>query len=114
MHVITMPSCSNSNKYTFQIQVLIDGPCSGIPRQQYRIKNLHLTPLVTKFPFSSRTSVVRKAWESDKISEKWSESSWAKRMEMKTRRAGLNDFDRWVCKQFLINSGIWIKTNIPI
>ncbi len=45
-----------------QNRVLIDGPCSGIPRQEYRIKNLHLTPLATKFPFSSRTRVVRKAW----------------------------------------------------
>ncbi len=46
-----------------QNRVLIDGPCTGIPRQEYRIKNLHLTPLATKFPFSSRTKVVRKAWE---------------------------------------------------
>ena len=43
----------------------------------------------------SRSRVVRKAWESDKISEKWAESAWAKRMEMKQRRQGLNDFDRF-------------------
>ena len=37
----------------------------------------------------------RKAWEADKISEKWAESAWAKRMVMKQRRQGLNDFDRF-------------------
>jgi large subunit ribosomal protein L14e len=72
---------------------LIDGP--GVDRQEYRIRNVHLTPLLTKFPFSARSKVVRKAWESDKISEKWSASAWAKRMEMKKRRAGLTDFDRF-------------------
>lgn len=39
--------------------------------------------------------MVRKAWEDEKISEKWAESSWAKRMQMKVRREGLNDFDRF-------------------
>merc|ERR1712018_981724 len=46
-----------------QNRVLIDGPCSGVRRQAYRIKNLHMTPLVTKFPFSARTKVVRAAWK---------------------------------------------------
>ena len=76
-----------------QNRVLIEG--DGVSRQEYRIRNLHLTPLLTKFPFSARSKVVRKAWEADKISEKWAQSAWAKRMEMKKRRQGLNDFDRF-------------------
>merc|ERR1711890_58297 len=78
-----------------QNRVLLDGPCTGVTRQAYRIKNLHLTTLVTKFPFSARTKVVRAAWEKDDISKKWEESSWAKRMEMKAKRKGLTDFDRF-------------------
>merc|ERR1711974_201616 len=78
-----------------QNRVLLDGPCSGVTRQAYRIKNLYLTPLVTKFPFSARTKVVRTAWENDDITKKWEESSWAKRMAMKARRKGLTDFDRF-------------------
>merc|ERR1712121_342797 len=78
-----------------QNRVLIDGPCSGVGRQEYRIKNLHLTPLKITFPFSARTKVVREAWEDEKVSEKWAESGWAKRMQMKARRQGLNDFDRF-------------------
>ena len=73
---------------------MIDGPCSGVPRQQFRIKHLHLTPLTTKFPFSARTAVVRKAWNEAEVSKKWEESSWAKRMEAKAKRKGLTDFDR--------------------
>merc|ERR1712080_619914 len=76
-----------------QNRVLLDGPCSGVGRQEYRIKNLHLTPLKITFPFSARTKVVRKAWEDEKVSEKWAESGWAKRMQMKARRQGLNDFE---------------------
>jgi len=78
-----------------QNRVLLDGPCTGVTRQAYRIKNLHLTPLVTKFPFSARTKVVRAAWETDGISKKWEESSWAKRMAMKEKRKALTDFDRF-------------------
>merc|ERR1712116_33180 len=78
-----------------QNRVLLDGPCSGVKRQAYRIKNLHMTPLVTKFPFSARSKVVRTAWEKDGITKKWEESAWAKRMEMKAKRKGLNDFDRF-------------------
>lgn len=54
-----------------------------------------MTPLKISFPFSARSKIVRKAWEDDKISTKWGESAWAKRMQMKTRRQGLTDFDRF-------------------
>merc|ERR1712173_99644 len=73
-----------------QNRVLLDGPCSGVSRQEYRIKNLHLTPLKITFPFSARTKIVRKAWEDEKVSERWAE-----RMAMKARRQGLNDLDRF-------------------
>merc|ERR1712111_14698 len=78
-----------------QNRVLLNGPCTGVGRQEYRIKNLHLTPLKITFPFSARTKVVRKAWEDEKVSDKWAESGWAKRMQMKARRQGLNDLDRF-------------------
>ena len=78
-----------------QNRVLLDGPQSGVPRQEYRIKNLHLTPLAINVAFSARTRVVRKEWEAGNISQKWEESAWAKRMQMKARRQGLNDFERF-------------------
>merc|ERR1712045_747285 len=78
-----------------QNRVLVDGPCSGVERHEEKIKNLHLTPIKMTFPFSARTRVVRKAWEAEKVAEKWGQSSWAKRMAMKSKRQGLNDFDRF-------------------
>ena len=54
-----------------------------------------MTPIKVTFPFSARTKVVRKAWVDEKVSETWGESSWAKRMAMKVKRQGLNDFDRF-------------------
>ena len=76
-------------------QVLLDGPCTGVPRQAYRLKNLHLTPLTIKIAFSTRSKNVRTAWETEGITKKWEESAWAKRMAAKARRAGLNDFERF-------------------
>ncbi|QQP55860.1 60S ribosomal protein L14 [Caligus rogercresseyi] len=61
----------------------------------YRIKHLHLTKFTTKFPFNARSKIVKGAWESDKISEQWSGSSWAKRMERRALRSTLTDFDRF-------------------
>merc|ERR1711993_125584 len=78
-----------------QNRVLVDGPCSGVERHGEKIKNLHLTPIKMTFPFSARTRVVRKAWEAGKVAENWGQSSWAKRMAMKSKRQGLNDFDRF-------------------
>ena len=78
-----------------QKRVLIDGPCSGVDRQEYKIKNLYLPSLKITFPFSAPSKVVRKAWEDEKVTEKWAESGWSKRMVMKARRQGLNDFDRF-------------------
>merc|ERR1712170_234969 len=75
-----------------QNRVLVDGPFSGVLRQQMKIKNLHLTPIKITFPFSARTKVVRKAWEEEKVADKWAASSWSKRMEMKAKR---DDFDRF-------------------
>merc|ERR1711994_621836 len=66
-----------------------------VPRQEFPIKDLHLTSLKAKFPFSARSRVVSKAWKSEDISGKWAASSWAKRMQAKNRRSSLNDFDRF-------------------
>merc|ERR1712111_261619 len=70
-----------------QNRVLIDGPTSGVSRQAYPIRH--------SFAFNARTKVVRKEMEAAKVNETWASSSWAKRMELKSKRNGLNDFDRF-------------------
>jgi len=78
-----------------QNRVLIDGPTSGVLRQAYPIKKLQLTPIAVKFPFNARTKVVRTELEANKVDETWANSAWAKRMEIKAKRAGLTDLDRF-------------------
>ena len=51
-----------------QNRVLIDGPTSGVRRQEYPIKQLELTPIRVKFAFNARSKVVRKEMEANKVS----------------------------------------------
>jgi large subunit ribosomal protein L14e len=78
-----------------QNRVLIDGPTSGVCRQEFRTKQLQLTPIAVKIPFNSPTRIVRKELVANKVDETFAASSWAKRMEMKKKRAGLTDLDRF-------------------
>ena len=66
-------------------QVLIDGPLTGVPRQEISLRKLHLTRLGVKFPFTAPTRVVRKAWVDNKIDEKWKNSRWAARVEARQK-----------------------------
>ena len=50
-----------------QNRVLIDGPTSGVSRQEYPLKQLELTPLRVKFAFNARSRVVRKEMEANKV-----------------------------------------------
>jgi len=78
-----------------QNRVLIDGPTSGVRRQEYPLKQLELTPIRVKFAFNARSRVVRKEMEANKVDDAWKNSTWAKRLEIKAKRGGLNDFDRF-------------------
>ena len=94
-----------------QNRVLIDGPTSGVMRQEYPIKQMQLTPITVKFPFNAPTRIVRKELESNKVflkcvsnffkiyipqvNEQWESSNWKKRIDVKAKRAGLTDLDRF-------------------
>ena len=78
-----------------QTRALVDGPGSGVARQQIRLNQLHLTKFRLKFPFTAPTRVVRKAWTDAKLNEKWTESQWAQKLANKEKRAQMTDFDRF-------------------
>ncbi|XP_043473349.1 60S ribosomal protein L14 [Leptopilina heterotoma] len=78
-----------------QNRVLIDGPAHKIHRGQMRLSDLHLTKLKINMPRTGSTRVVRKAWTSAKVDEKWASTMWAKKVEAKKKRAALSDFDRF-------------------
>ncbi|KAI5645464.1 ribosomal protein l14 domain-containing protein [Phthorimaea operculella] len=78
-----------------QTRALVDGPGSGVSRQQIRLNQLHLTKFRLKYPFTAPTRVVRKAWTDAKLNEKWAESQWATKLANKEKRAQMTDYDRF-------------------
>ncbi|XP_040280795.1 60S ribosomal protein L14-like [Bufo bufo] len=78
-----------------QNRALVDGPCSGVRRQSMPFKCMQLTDFVIKFPHSARQKCVRVAWEKANVNEKWTQTSWAKRIDARQRKANMTDFDRY-------------------
>ncbi|XP_055911429.1 60S ribosomal protein L14 [Eupeodes corollae] len=78
-----------------QNRVLIDGPLTGVPRQEYRLNNLHLTKYRIKFPFTAPTRIVRKAWVDNDLKAKWKSTPWSIKSQNICKRTRLNDFDRF-------------------
>lgn len=67
------------------LQVLVDGPLSGVKRQAMRLRLLHLTDFVIKIPHSAREKTVKKAWTDTKIDERWQKTVWCQKLEAKKR-----------------------------
>ncbi|CAL8100277.1 unnamed protein product [Calicophoron daubneyi] len=89
-----------------QNRVLIDGPCSGVPRQAIGLRNLHLSRVCCKLPHGCGTRAVKKIWEKNDISGQWSKTTWARKLERKALRAKMTDFDRFkvmVARQKMVN-----------
>ena len=76
----------------------MDGPqeITGIHRQVIALKRLSLTDVkVERLPRNSTLKNIKKAWNEQGILEKWKATAWAKKLDQKRIRAGLNDFDRF-------------------
>ncbi|KAH8327703.1 hypothetical protein KR074_010967, partial [Drosophila pseudoananassae] len=78
-----------------QNRVLVDGPLTGVPRQEYRLSNLHLTKYRIKFPYTAPTRIVRKAWTESDLKAQWKVSPWSVKAQNICKRSQLNDFDRF-------------------
>ncbi|KAL5104368.1 60S ribosomal protein L14 [Taenia crassiceps] len=66
-----------------------------VPRRPVNIKRLHLTKFVLKIPVNCGTRGVEDLWRKQKIGSLWEKSMWARKLEKKRIRAGLNDFERF-------------------
>lgn len=65
-------------------------------RQVISLKRLSLTDVkIERLPRSSTLKNIKKAWNEQGILEKWNSTAWAKKLEKKRIRKGLNDFDRF-------------------
>ncbi|CCH62688.1 hypothetical protein TBLA_0I00230 [Henningerozyma blattae CBS 6284] len=78
-----------------QKKVLIDGPSTGVPRQAINLGDVVLTQLTFSLPRGARTTVVSKEWTAAKVSEKWANTNWAKKIAQRETRASLSDFQRF-------------------
>lgn len=78
------------------LQALIDGPETSVPRQALSYKNMVLTPFVLKkLPRNAGSGAVSKVWKASEVSEKWEKSGWAQKRARQEKRKALSDFDRF-------------------
>ncbi|XP_050702034.1 60S ribosomal protein L14-like isoform X2 [Eriocheir sinensis] len=76
-------------------KALIDGPCTGVPRQAFKFSEMLLTKYLLKINRSQRSKILRGVWEEAKIDEKFAESRWNKNLEKDVVRSNMTDFDRY-------------------
>lgn len=78
-----------------QNRALVDGPCSKVTRQPIRFKRLRLTPHKLSIDHSAPTRVVKREWEKNEISKKWTQSNQFKKLVADKRRKDLSDLGRF-------------------
>jgi large subunit ribosomal protein L14e len=78
-------------------KAFVDGPSTitGVVRQAIPFKRLSLTDIVIPIQRSPRLKALTKAFQDAKVLEKWEKTAWAKKQAVKSKRASLNDFDRF-------------------
>jgi large subunit ribosomal protein L14e len=79
-------------------RVLIDGPqnITGVHRQVIGTKRIQLTGIVASGLSRNATQKsLKAAWEEQNVLGKWKETSWAKKLDAKSKRANTSDFDRF-------------------
>ncbi|CEM16919.1 unnamed protein product [Vitrella brassicaformis CCMP3155] len=76
-------------------RALIDGPLTGVVRQTIPYKRLRLTDLRVEVDRGCSTDSLAQALEDDSTLSKWEETTWAKKLAAKKRRANLTDLERF-------------------
>jgi large subunit ribosomal protein L14e len=79
-------------------RVLVDGPTSGVRRQEMSISRLQLTEYVINVPRGVKRLALKKAVEEFGLEKKFNESSWGRRLATRAKRRQLSDFDRFKVK----------------
>ena len=81
---------------SLSLQALIDGPCTGVPRQSFTYRRLVLTPFVLKkLTRAASTPVVTKVWNESDVTAKWEKSAWCVRRAAIQKRRDTSDFQRF-------------------
>jgi len=76
-------------------RVIVDGPTTGVQRQQMPVRWIALTDFTSEVQRGARPGIVKKILEKSDIMTKWSATSWAKKLNARSLRKNLGDFDRF-------------------
>jgi len=76
-------------------RVLVEGPHSGVKRQQIPIRWLQMTDLKCEIGRGARQKTLKAAMAEADMENKWKATGWAKKLAIKEFRANMTDFDRF-------------------
>ncbi|CAK4031480.1 probable 60S ribosomal L14-A [Lecanosticta acicola] len=81
-------------------RVLVEGPSDkpelAVPRHAAPLSSLSLTGIVIdKLPNAVGSGALKKKWAEAEIDQKWTNSSYAKKLDKQARRKQLSDFERF-------------------
>jgi large subunit ribosomal protein L14e len=79
-------------------RVLVDGPTSGVRRQEISIHRIQLTEFVLTVTRGVKRVALKKAIEDFGLDKKWAESATGRRISLRAKRRALSDFDRFKVK----------------
>jgi large subunit ribosomal protein L14e len=76
-------------------RAIVDGPSTGVARQQLPLKRASLTEFVIPLKRNQTSKSVAKAFAEASIAEKWAETNTGKTQAARLRKASLTDFERF-------------------
>ena len=76
-------------------RVLVDGPTTGVRRQELSLRRVSLTDYVLDVPRGVKSAALRKAVEDFGLVKKWEETPYARKLQRAATRSRLTDFDRF-------------------
>ena len=79
-------------------KVHVDGPTTGVKRQEISMRRVSLTDFKVEVPRGVKRAALKKAVTDANLEKQWGESSWARKLQKRARRATLTDFDRFKVK----------------
>ena len=80
-------------------RILVDGPTTGVKRQEISLKRISLTEFKLEVTKGVKRAALKKAITDFGLDKKWGESSWARKLQKRAKRASLTDFDRFKVMQ---------------
>ena len=74
---------------------MVDGPTTGVKRQQISFKRATLTPIKLKIPRSVGTASLKPMLEKQDLEGLWQKTAWAKKIAQRAARKETDDFGRF-------------------